>query len=195
MAYRKRIDKEFANIIKEITSNEKVNEMKKYKQHYDVSTYEHCIHVSYMCYVICKKLKLDYISAARAGMLHDLFLYDWHGKQYKYKLDYIENTKKPEFLKRYLRLHAFSHPKIALKNAKDEFELNELEQEMILKHMWPVTIALPRHIETYIITIADKLCAINESVEFYKRQEKIRMAYMYAFLFSCVLNTVTCIVI
>lgn len=85
--------------------------------------------------------------------------------------------------------------KFALKNAKDEFELNELEQEMILKHMWPVTIALPRHIETYIITIADKLCAINESVEFYKRQEKIRMAYMYAFLFSCVLNTVTCIVI
>jgi len=109
--------------------------------------------------------------------------------------DWTENTKKPEFLKRYLRLHAFSHPKIALKNAKDEFELNELEQEMILKHMWPVTIALPRHIETYIITIADKLCAINESVEFYKRQEKIRMAYMYAFLFSCVLNTVTCIVI
>lgn len=195
MAYRKRIDKEFANIIKEITSNEKVNEMKKYKQHYDVSTYEHCIHVSYMCYVICKKLKLDYISATRAGMLHDLFLYDWHEKQHKYKLDYIENTKKPEFLKRYLRLHAFSHPKIALKNAKDEFELNELEQEMILNHMWPVTITLPRHIETYIITIADKLCAINESVEFYKRQEKIRMAYMYVFLFSCILNTVTCTVI
>ena len=45
MAYRKRIDKEFANIIKEITNNEKVNEMKRYKQHYDVSTYEHCIHV------------------------------------------------------------------------------------------------------------------------------------------------------
>lgn len=195
MAYRKRIDKEFANIIKEITSNEKVNEMKKYKQHYDVSTYEHCIHVSYMCYVICKKLKLDYISATRAGMLHDLFLYDWHEKQHKYKLDYIENTKKPEFLKRYLRLHAFSHPKIALKNAKDEFELNELEQEMILNHMWPVTITLPRHIETYIITIADKLCAINESVEFYKRQEKIRMVYMYAFLFSCILNKVTCTVI
>ena len=54
MAYRKRIDKEFANIIKEITNNEKVNEMKRYKQHYDVSTYEHCIHVSYMCYVFVK---------------------------------------------------------------------------------------------------------------------------------------------
>lgn len=64
MAYRKRIDKEFANIIKEITNNEKVNEMKRYKQHYDVSTYEHCIHVSYMCYVICKKIKVRlYISS------------------------------------------------------------------------------------------------------------------------------------
>lgn len=31
MTYRKRIDKEFANIIKEITNNEKVNEMKRYK--------------------------------------------------------------------------------------------------------------------------------------------------------------------
>ena len=186
---------EFDYIIRNIIENQKVQEMKKYKQHYETSTFDHCYMVSYYCYKVCKKLKLDYKSAARAGMLHDLFLYDWHGKQHKYKLDYIENTKKPEFLKRYLRLHAFSHPKIALKNAKDEFELNELEQEMILKHMWPVTIALPRHIETYIITIADKLCAINESVEFYKRQEKIRMAYMYAFLFSCVLNTVTCIVI
>ena len=184
MAYRKRIDKEFANIIKEITNNEKVNEMKRYKQHYDVSTYEHCIHVSYMCYVICKKLRLDYISAARAGMLHDLFLSDWHGKQHKYKLDYIENTKKPEFLKRYLRLHAFSHPKIALKNATDAFELNELEQEMILKHMWPVTFfKFPKYKESYVITITDKLSALKSFYEYYQSHLRKKKFIRYAYIF------------
>ena len=49
--------------------------MKKYKQHYETSTFDHCYMVSYYCYKVCKKLKLDYKSAARAGMLHDFFLY------------------------------------------------------------------------------------------------------------------------
>jgi len=30
---------------------------------------------------ICKKYNLDYASAARAGMVHDLFLYDWRKRE------------------------------------------------------------------------------------------------------------------
>ena len=90
---------------------DKVQEMKKYKQHYETSTFDHCYMVSYYCYKVCKKLKLDYKSAARAGMLHDFFLYDWR----------IKNGRKG--------LHAFTHGKTACKNASELFELSEKEKD------------------------------------------------------------------
>lgn len=170
MAYRKRIDKEFANIIKEITSNEKVNEMKKYKQHYDVSTYEHCIHVSYMCYVICKKLKLDYISAARAGMLHDLFLYDWRVRQPGRK-----------------GFHAFTHGKLACKNASKLFDLTPKEKNMIITHMWPVTLQIPSSLEGFILTFVDKYCAISETFNVIKSRILMKKAFRYAYIFMSLL--------
>ena len=36
--------------------------------------YEHLIKVSYKSYKIAKKLDLDYVSVARAGLLHDFYL-------------------------------------------------------------------------------------------------------------------------
>ena len=102
---------EFDDIIRNIIENQKVQEMKKYKQHYETSTFDHCYMVSYYCYKVCKKLKLDYKSAARAGMLHDFFLYDWR----------IKNGRKG--------LHAFTHGKTACKNASELFELSEKEKD------------------------------------------------------------------
>ena len=144
-------DKEFQSIIKELIKNKQVQEMKKYKHHFSVSCYEHCYDAAYRCYKICKKHKLDYKSATRATMLHDMFLYDWHKKQ--------------EEQKRFLDFHAFSHPKIAYKNASKEFKLNEKEKDIILKHMWPVTISLPRSKEATILVIVDKHCVITETIE------------------------------
>ena len=47
---------EFDDIIRNIIENQKVQEMKKYKQHYETSTFDHCYMVSYYCYKVCKKL-------------------------------------------------------------------------------------------------------------------------------------------
>ena len=120
-------DKIFNEIIYNIKINSTVLQMKNYRQHYNTSCYEHCLCVSYYTYLICKKFHLDYISATRAAMLHDLFLYDWRKKQ---------NRK---------GLHAFTHPKSALNNAIKLFKLNDIEKDVILKHMWPVTFALPKY--------------------------------------------------
>ena len=49
--------KEFLSIIADLLENDLVNQMRQYRQHYDVSTYEHCMNVSYISYKICKKLK------------------------------------------------------------------------------------------------------------------------------------------
>ena len=138
-------DKEYMNIVKDIISNEMVQNMKLYRQHFNVSCFDHCLYVSYNLYIICKKHKLDYVSAARAGLVHDLFLYDWRKRQ--------DGRK---------GLHAYTHPKTAYENAKKIFDLNEIEKDIILKHMWPVTFSLPRYKESFLITYLDKYFAYAE---------------------------------
>ena len=165
-------DKEFQAIISPIISNPTVQEMKKYRQHYETSCFDHCYMASYYCYLICKKYNLDYKSATRAAMLHDLFLYDWR-KKYR-------NIELPG-------LHAFVHPQIALKNASNLFELDEIEKDVILKHMWPVTFALPKYRESYIVTIMDKYSACLETYLYIQSILKTKTFYRYAYVFSSLL--------
>ena len=139
-------DEDFIMIISDLLDQEKVQEMKQYRQHYNINCFEHCLLVSYNTYLICKKHHLDYISGARAGMLHDLFLYDWRKR---------ENGRKG--------LHAYTHPKVALKHASTFLNLNDKEKDMILKHMWPVTPAIPKYKETFVLTFVDKYFAVAEA--------------------------------
>lgn len=138
-------DKQYLDIVQDIISNDLVQEMKNYRQHYNVSCFDHCLYVSYNLYRICKKHSLDYKSAARAGLVHDLFLYDWRKR---------ENARKG--------FHAFTHPKLAYENAAKVFDLNEKEKDIIIKHMWPVTPQFPKYKESFIITYVDKYFACVE---------------------------------
>ena len=157
---------EFRAIIKDIVENDTVQQMRNFRQHYDTSCFDHCYKVALISYIICKKLNLDYISAARAGMLHDLFLYDWR----------IHEPGRKRF-------HAFHHPRIALNNSLKIFSLNKKEQDIILKHMWPITVIPPKSIEAFIITFVDKYCALLESYVHYKQNRKLNLLYRYAYVF------------
>ena len=72
---------QFYECIKDIATHPVVLRMKLYPHHGVTNCYQHCLHVSYYNYIWCKALGLDARSAARAGMLHDLFLYDWQSGQ------------------------------------------------------------------------------------------------------------------
>lgn len=157
---------EFKLIIKDIIENDTVKQMQNFRQHYDTSCFEHCFKVAWYNYIICKKLNLDYVSAARAGMIHDLFLYDW---------------RKPQPGRK--RLHAFHHPRIAMENSLKLFDLNKKEKDIILKHMWPLTIVPPRYLESYIITLVDKYCTLHESIIHYKKNQKLNLINRYAYVF------------
>lgn len=157
---------EFFDIIEDITNNETVKKMKDYRQHCDTNCYTHCLHVAYYSYVVAKKLGLDYKSTARAAMLHDLFLYDWRNK-----------FKDP----RHYGFHGFVHPKIALDNALKLFELNPKEKDIIVKHMWPMTVFLPKYKESYLVTIMDKYSAIKEIYTYYKTKLRRKTIYRYAY--------------
>ena len=158
-------DIEFQNIIHELITNDTVLQMKNYRQHYETSCFEHCYMASYYCYRICKKYHLDYISATRAAMLHDLFLYDWR----------IKGDRKG--------LHAFTHGKLACENASKLFDLNDKEKDIIIKHMWPVTPALPKSIEGFTLTFVDKYCALSESFDVIKSRLFNKKYFRYAYLF------------
>ena len=62
---------EFYIIIKDILVHEKVNQMREFEHHMSVTCFQHSLNVAYCNYRICKAFNLDYISAARAGLLHD----------------------------------------------------------------------------------------------------------------------------
>lgn len=148
---------ELKNIIKDITRNQQVLSLKKQYQHPGTSRYTHCLNVAIYTYTICKKLGLDYISATRGAMLHDFYFYDWRAKE-------REGPK----------LHAFKHPRVALNNATNIFELNDIEKDVILKHMWPLTVILPKYKESYIITIVDKYCATIEIIKYFKQKYRTK---------------------
>ena len=151
---------EFYRCIEDIVYHPVVLRMKRFYQHCDTDCYQHCLSVAYYNFRICKALQLDARSAARGGMLHDLFLYDWR--------THSEKTGD--------RLHAMTHPWTAYRNAKKYFKLNSIEKEVLTKHMWPTTLIPPRHWETYVICFTDKYCGSAEILEYYsQRLEKYRL--------------------
>lgn len=158
--------KEFYLLISDLIKDPMVKNLQDFRQHYQTSRYEHCLQVAFLSYVICKKYNLDYKSAARAGLLHDLFLYDWRVR---------EDGRKG--------LHGFTHPRVALNNALQICDLNIKEQDIILKHMWPLTVILPKYKESYIISLVDKYCTLNESYKHYKKKVVSKKTFRYAYVF------------
>ncbi|MGN1131851.1 MAG: HD family phosphohydrolase [Ruminococcus sp.] len=136
----------FLSCIEDLLSSEEVQRMKNYTQHGKTSTFDHCMVVAFKSFLFCRRFKLDYRSAARGGLLHDLFLYDWHDKEARGSL------------------HGFHHPSVALKNASRVFSLSDNEKEIIKKHMWPLTFVPPKTREAYVICYFDKVCTSKEVV-------------------------------
>lgn len=136
---------EFRDAIQDIINNPKVQQMGNITQHArGISCLDHCVFVAYISFAICKKLGLNAKSAARGALLHDLYLCNW------------EKTT----IGHWQRL--VIHPKMALENAK-EFGISSLEKDIIVKHMWPITLTqLPRHRESAIVNFADKACSMAE---------------------------------
>ncbi len=144
------INSQFYNCIHDLIQKPSVLAMGDIPQHVNVSCLEHSIFVSYVSFRISRFLKLDYEASARGGLLHDLFLYDW---------------RKTKTHKKY---HLFSHPRAALENAMDICDLTDKEQDIIKKHMWPLTIRPPRYMESFVVGCADKLCALMEMLFIYR---------------------------
>lgn len=135
---------EFNRILKPLLEIPEVKQLADCKHHWNKNRLEHSLEVAWHGYYISKKFALDYTAAARAGLLHDLFFYDWL-------------TEGP-------RLHGFRHPRISLANARKITSLSAKERDIIKKHMWPLTLIPPRYPESWIVCMADTYCGIKDYV-------------------------------
>jgi len=136
----------YFDYIKDIVESSELESLKLITHHICTTRFQHCLNVSYHNYVICKFLGLDARSAARAGLLHDLFYYD--RKEYNRHKKFVS--------------HSRFHSLVALENASKLTEINDIERDIIENHMFPSTRQLPRHKEAYVIVIVDKYCAVLE---------------------------------
>lgn len=143
---RRAFQEEFAACLERIAADSSVFEMDTYTQHGNTSTLLHCIAVSYFSCAVAEKLGLSYCrrELLRGALLHDYFLYDWHVKDKSH------------------RLHGFTHPRKALRNANRDFRLSEREQDIIAKHMFPLTPKPPKYRETVLVCLVDKWCSTYE---------------------------------
>ena len=148
----------YYDIVCDILDNDEYKKLKEIK-HHGLDRLEHNKRVSYYSYLISKGLHLDYESAARAGMLHDFFLDVNVDTSIKDKMNLLER-----------------HPKKALNNALNHFDLNEKEQNIILSHMFPIVPKyVPKYLESWIVDIVDDWVGVGERI-FATRKQIARVA-------------------
>ena len=146
-----KVAKEIFKYGRDILMSDEARRMKEYTQHGDTSVFEHTVSVAKHSLLIAMSIekifrkKVDRRSLVRGALLHDYFLYDWHEKRKGHNI------------------HGFTHPGKALENARRDFEINDVEADVIKKHMFPLTIIPPKRLESFIVCVADKWCAICET--------------------------------
>lgn len=138
-------DKDFFDTVGDLYFTDEVQGLRVYPQHSNINRLDHITSVTYMSYVITKRRGLDCKAAARGAVLHDLFYYDWHDKAMWH------------------RPHGYKHPRFALTNARElNKNITPKEENIILRHMFPLTVIPPKSREGFIVSLADKYCATRE---------------------------------
>lgn len=145
--------------ITELTAHSRLALTLNFMQHGHISVFEHCVEVAYMSCRLASSLRLnvDYTSLIRGALLHDYFLYDWH--------DAGDGSH---------HFHGFTHPRRALENAMRDIALNETEQAVILRHMFPLTPIPPDRREAWLVCLADKICATMETLHMTQIKSKTK---------------------
>ena len=143
----------FLSCVGSLMESREVNSMKQWRHHFSITCYEHSVFVSYVAFRLARYFGWDYRAAARAGLLHDLYLYDS-----------ADGSAHPGN-------QCLDHPEFALRNARTLCpDLSDKEQNAIVSHMFPLAVHLPRCREALVVNMADKICATIEVIHLYQTQ-------------------------
>lgn len=140
-----------------LADNSKLHQMDSFIQHGETSCLKHTIAVAYYSLKLAKflRIKCKERELIRGALLHDYFLYDWHVGGWS-------------------KLHGFTHPKTALKNAEVDFSLTDRERDIIKKHMFPLTLFPPKCREGWLVCMVDKGCSLYETFKKKNAYSKVK---------------------
>ena len=140
-------------------------------KHHNTTRLDHLLKVSYVSYKITKILKLDYKETAIGGLLHDF---------YNEEIDSCGGVKDK------LLMFTTKHPNEAVENAKRNFKLTEKEINIIKTHMFPVDYKIPKYVESWIVSIVDKVLSTSE----FSRKFYYRLSYMLNLYLLFIFNVI-----
>ena len=162
-------DKEYKRIVRNILRNSEFKKLYNI-EHHGISRLEHLTKVSYHSYLIAKKLRLDYKSVARGALLHDFYL------------DGDERNGRTKFL------DTFIHPKKALDTSNENFNINKLEKNIIISHMFPIYPRVPKYKESILVNIVDKGIGSYEMTRECYYKLKYKFNYLFVFMLILLIN-------
>ncbi len=137
----------FELVVKDILNNPEFNKLKN-ELHHGITRYDHSLRVAKYTYKMCKLFKIKKIEeVTRAALLHDF---------------YIDEQFNNETPKERLTIH----PKLAAENSNKHFGITKLQENIIKSHMFPLKGEIPKHKESWLVTLADKSVATYEMPRF-----------------------------
>ena len=143
----KKQQENFQDIIQDITDNQHFNLLTT-ELHHGITRYQHSMRVAKWTYAVCNKLHMKNTEAiTRAALLHDFYVND----------DLVtDNSAKA----------LGEHPSVALTNSKKYFNINKLQEDIIVYHMFPCTLTMPKTKEGWLVSGVDKLVGTYEMLRF-----------------------------
>ncbi len=138
------LDAQFLEKAAPLLKKPEVMKLAEYRHHRQKTRLDHVVEVAYLSFLWGRRLGLDCDAIVRGALLHDLFFYDW--------------------LREGPRLHGFRHHNIALRNARKIIRLSRKEEDIIRKHMWPLTVIPPRYAESMIVSLVDTYCCTMDYI-------------------------------
>lgn len=135
-------------LVSDLLEHDEVQRLKQFRHHVHTTRFQHSLNVSYYSYWLCRRFHWDAVSAARAGLLHDLYFYE---------TSEYDREQAPNQIS-----HLTFHPKLALLNASMRFSLNAMEKDIIVHHMWPISRQRPQYKESFVVSFVDKYVAVLE---------------------------------
>ncbi len=136
----------FLEYTSDLLRNPLVQGMTQYHHHRAIDTHYHSMFVAYRVLKLCTLLNVtqDRREIVRAALLHDFYLYEWYTEKHD------EN-------------HIYYHPKESVRNIEAHFgALTPMQRNMILSHMFPLSVEKPHCVGAWLLTAADKQCASED---------------------------------
>ncbi len=137
----------FSDLFLDVVERTDLKQMGDYIQHGNTNTLLHCVAVAHFSYLFAKvfRININMKHLITGALLHDYCLYDWHVPDKSHKW------------------HGFRHPFTCARNAKDHYGINHIEEDVILRHMFPLVPIPPKYRESAIVCLVDKVCSLYET--------------------------------